>query len=180
MEEKKELNNEKINDFSPENALKTKNAFLNSGISPLILGTSISFHDEACFDKNLSDGMRSLQIASRIGFLGIRVFGNSIVGDEKECIRRVCSGIKELCRFAEPLNISVLLEVHGDFNTLERILPIVDHCRDSKAFGLIWDVCHTNSAYSDDWKRFYDPLAPYIRHIHLKDVKGGKHVFPFE
>ena len=172
------MNNEKILDFEPKNTLATKEIFTKAKILPLILGTSVSFHDENAFDKNIEIGRKSLEIASRIGFSAIRVFGNSIAGDHKACICRVASGIYELCRTAEKLGVNVLLEVHGDFNTLDRLLPIVSRCASSSSFGIIWDICHTHSSYSDNWLEFYKPLAQYIRHVHLKDIKNGRQVLP--
>lgn len=173
-----ELKNEKISDFSVENTEKTKKIFADANILPLILGTSVSFHDEDLLEKNLAEAEASLQIASRIGFSAIRVFGNSIVGDETECISRVASGISRLCRIAEKIGVSVFLEVHGDFNTIERILPIAELCCGIGSFGIIWDICHTHSAYNQNWRVFYDALEPYIRHVHIKDVFSGKQVLP--
>ena len=173
-----ELDNGKIVDFLPQNKDATKNAFNDAGVLPLILGTSVSFHNEDAYHKNFSDAECALEIAERIGFSAIRVFGNSLVGDEGACIFRVASAIRELCIEADKKNISVFLEVHGDFNTAGRILPIVERCSDLKSFGLIWDICHTHLTYGKEWKNFYDLLAPYIRHVHVKDVKDGKHVLP--
>ena len=173
-----ELPNEKIPEFLPENVANTKKALAEAEILPLILGTSVSFHDKESFEKNLADGKRALEIASRIGFSAIRIFGNSIVGDENECIARVASGVRSLCLIAEKIGVSVFLEVHGDFNTLERLLPIAEHCRDMHSFGIIWDICHTHVTYGENWLAFYDALAPYIRHVHLKDVANGRHVLP--
>lgn len=175
-----QLQNEKIADFSKERGPATKEMLAKAKITPLILGTSVSFHDEGKYVENLSAGKNALAIASRVGFRAIRIFGNSIVGDEASCIRRVASGVAELCHSAESAGISVLLEVHGDFNTVERILPIAEYCKDFKSFGIIWDICHTHKAYGKKWKEFYDPLSPYIRHVHLKDSKDGKHVLPGE
>lgn len=175
-----ELQNEKIPEFAPLNSYRTKKAFSEATIVPLILGTSVSFHNEFCIEKSIAEGKSALEIASRLGFGAIRVFGNSIVGDETECISRVADGIYELCVAAEGTGVSVLLEVHGDFNTVQRIMPIANKCRDREEFGIIWDICHTYGTYGEKWRDFYGSLAPYIRHVHLKDVKDGKHVLPGE
>ena len=171
-----ELDNEKVADISEENASHTVDAFETSGITPLVLGTSVSFHDGKSFDKMLNEGKTALKIASRIGFRAIRVFGNSIVGNEAVCICRVAKGIRELCLFAEDMGVSVWLETHGDFNTVERVMPIVEKCSDREEFGIVWDICHTHKPYGENWREFYDSLAPYIHHVHLKDVCNGKHV----
>ena len=173
-----EINNEKIPDFARENALATKKMLSDAEVLPLILGTSASFHDKDSFEKNILEGKKALEIASRIGFSAIRVFGNSIKENESEVISRVANGVRELCVFADKLGVLVFLEVHGDFNTVERLMPIVDICREYNSFGVIWDICHTHETYGKNWREFYDSLAPYIRHVHFKDVKERKQVLP--
>jgi sugar phosphate isomerase/epimerase len=174
------LNNGEIADFAPENAAKTKELMAAAGVTPLILGTSVSFHDEEKFAENLQMGSRDIEIAARLGFSAVRVFGNRIVGDEAACIRRVAEGVRTLCRAAAEKGVSVFLEVHGDFHTVSRLMPIAELCGACENFGLIWDICHTHAAYGADWRRFYEPLAPFIRHVHLKDIKKGVHVLPGE
>ena len=171
-----ELRNDKISDFLPENATETKQALLAAGIIPLVLGTSVSFHDEKSFDANIAAGKADMDIARRIGFSAIRVFGNSIVGDEQECMYRVARGIRELCLAAKGSGVGVWLEVHGEFNTLSRVLGVAELCSDLSEFGIIWDICHTHAHYAENWRAFYEPLAPYIRHVHLKDVQSSRHV----
>ena len=171
-----ELDNKKITCFSKEEASETKKAFARLGVRPLVLGTSCMFHDSVKYEDAISEGLAALKIASRIGFSAIRVFGDRIEGDEEECLARIANGILALCKEAKSLDVSVFLEVHGEINTVERIGRIVAACSDSPAFGLIWDVRHTRNTC--DPKEFYEHFAPYIRHVHFKDIKGTEHVLP--
>ena len=95
------------------------------------------------------------------------------------CIKRVSEGVKALCDYASGFGIDVYLEVHGDFITEERLAPIVARCEASPRFGLIWDACHTRNTYPDP-RVFFDRFAPYIRHVHLKDINEARHVLPGE
>ena len=174
------MDNGAIAALAPENAAQTKATLAAAGVKPLILGTSVSFHDEAKFEENLRIGKRDVALAAGLGFSAIRVFGNRIVGDEADCIRRVAEGVRTLCLAAADTGVSVYLEVHGDFHTVSRLIPIAEACNGCDNFGLIWDVCHTHNAYGAAWRQFYEPLAPYIRHVHLKDIKNGVHVLPGE
>ncbi len=171
------LDNSLIPEFKRESSESTVEAFKKAGIKPLVLGTSSSFHDVAKYDSAIEEGIRAVDIASRLGFFGVRVFGDFIVGDERECIRRVAEGVYTLCRYAEEKRVKVLLEVHGEFNTIERLAPIVERCKESASFGLIWDVCHTRDTYPD-WRIFYRAFDKYIAHVHLKDFKDGRNVLP--
>ena len=170
------LDNEKIPFFSEEESENTRNLLANAGISPLVLGTSATFHDPKNYDGAIAEGLAALKIASRIGFSAIRVFGDRIVGDEAECLARISEGILTLCKEAEGLGVQVLLEVHGEINTIERIETIVAACKKASCFGLLWDVCHTRKTCAP--KAFYERFAPYIRHAHFKDIVGDTHVLP--
>lgn len=56
---------------------------------------------------------------------------------------------------------------------------MIERCGAHPRFGLIWDLCHTRTSFPDP-RRFYSLFAPYIRHLHLKDIKDGVHVLPGE
>ena len=53
-------------------------------------------------------------------------------------------------------------------------MPIVERNEKYKNFGLIWDVMHTDRAYGDNWRVFYNLFRPYIKHIHIKDCIRAK------
>ena len=65
--------------------------------------------------------------------------------------------------------VDVLLEVHGDFNTVEALAPILDGMKEYSNFGLIWDIAHTHRPYGENWEIFYEFARPYIKHVHIKD-----------
>ena len=174
------LNNGSIPDFLPQNLSETAKKFADAKVLPLVLGTSCSFHNGEKYAAVWEEGTASVDIAARLGFRGIRVFGDRINGDEAACIRRVTDGILSLCEYAKDRGVEILLEVHGDFNTEERLQAVVNRCGGAENFGLIWDVCHTRETYGPRWREFYRTFAPYLRHVHLKDVKNGTLVLPGE
>lgn len=165
------LNNADIPDFSEENATKTKQLLTESGVRPLVLGTSCAFHTEEKYEAAMIEGREAIDIAARMGFPYIRVFGNNVLPEAREeSIARVCNGLAALCDFAKDKSVSVLLEVHGDFNTVENISPVLDTLGAYDNFGLIWDVYHSHRGCGLDWLPFYERIRPYIRHVHLKDM----------
>ena len=175
-----EMNNRKIAALSPECREQTLSKLSEEGISPVVLGTSCSFHDEAKYTSFIEEGYASIDIAQSFGFRGIRVFGNNVVGDEADCVRRVGEGVRTLCEYAEEKGVKVLLETHGDFNTRERIGAVCEACKGYESFGLLWDICHTRKTYGADWREFCDEFGALIRHVHLKDVADDKLVLPGE
>jgi sugar phosphate isomerase/epimerase len=165
------LPNGEIADFSEENATKTKSLFAEYGVAPYVLGTSCAFHTEEKYEKAMVEGREAILIARRIGFPFIRVFGNNILPDAREeSIARVCDGIAALCDFAKDKNVTVLLEVHADFNTVDALAPVLKALGTHENFGLIWDVMHSHVGCGLDWLPFYECIRPYIRHVHLKDI----------
>jgi len=163
------LDNAAIAAFRTENAPETRRMFAQKHIKPHVLGTSCSFHNAAQYAHALEEGKNSLRIAKLLGFPYIRVFGNNLTEDRDACIARVADGLRALCSYGEPDNTTVLLEVHGDFNTAENLNAVLERIPDVKNFGLIWDIAHTRVPYGERWPAFYRTFAPYILHVHFKD-----------
>ena len=168
-----EIANGKIRDFAAENASSTKTLFERNGKIPVVLGTSCAFHTEEKREKALREGREAIDIAFSLGIPYIRVFGNALTADRDACYDRVISGIASLCRYAEGKGVTVLLEVHGDYVTAERLLPITEVLGDLSTFGLIWDVAHSHKATGADFLPFYRAMRRYIRHVHLKDLRDS-------
>ncbi len=172
------LDNRLIPDFGEERINSTAECFGNAGVTPLILGTSCSFHEKDNFESAVCEGKAAVFTASELGVRGIRVFGNNLGDNPAESTQRVIDGISMLCRTADEAGTDVLLEVHGDFNTVEALMPVVKALENEKHFGLIWDICHTQKTYGENWREFYDAFCPFIRHVHIKDTKNGKLCLP--
>lgn len=168
-----QMDNTEIVDFKPENATKTKQLMLDSGIVPVVLGTSCMFQTEELYVKAMREGKDCICIAQPLEIPYIRVFGNNIVGNRAVCTQRVVNGIAELCRFAADRNVSVLLEVHGDYNTAETLSPVLKALNGYANFGLIWDIAHSHRAYGENWQEFYREIRYYIRHVHIKDFSDA-------
>jgi len=153
--------------FSHENTASTLKTFSDAGISFPVLGTSIACHEVFGGKKKLDDCLKDISFAKKIGAKYIRVFGNK---KTDTCSSpEVATVLLDLCALAAPYGITVLLEVHGDYNSTEMLSPITSALSDTENFGLIWDICHTDAIYGDGWEEFYLAMKPYIRHIHIKD-----------
>ena len=173
-----ELDNRMITDFSEENMEITREKMKKACVKPLILGTSCSFHDKDNYEKAVAEGKAAVLTAEKLGAKGIRVFGNNLGSDPTESTRRVISGVKTLCDFAFGKGVDILLEVHGDFNTAEALSPVAVALKNENNFGLIWDICHTQAPYGENWLEFYEKMRPFIRHVHIKDLKNGVLLLP--
>lgn len=167
-----ELRSEKLTPLLPENAPATLDALTARGLSLCCLDTSVSFDKGGDLDAALTEGIAAIDICARMGIPALRVFGNSIAPDETEraAILRVTDGLIQLCGALRDTDVRVLLEVHGDYDRLERLMPIVEGVAHPQ-FGILWDIMHTDAVYGNRYADFYAPLSPYIHHVHIKDYR---------
>ena len=159
----------KIPDLAAEHAADSRALLDEVGIVPVVLGTSCKFHDPGKRRAALDEGVTSAKAAAGLGIPFIRVFGNDAKPDAATATRSVIEGIGELCAAAG--DVIVLLEVHGDFNRSEALMPVIGALDRGgvRNFGLIWDVAHSDRAYGSEWQRLYNDIAPWVRHVHIKD-----------
>ena len=175
-----QMNNGKIACLQPEKATETKRILSENGIKPTVLGTSCMFHNAEKYDAAIPEGKECILSAQRLEIPYIRVFGNDLTEPHDACISRVCQGIASLCRFAADKQVTVLLEVHGGFNTVESLSPVLERLQTYPNFGLIWDIAHSHRVYGTNWLPFYSKIRPFIRHVHVKDLSdaNGKLTLP--
>ena len=156
--------------FRPERRRETMEKVRAHGLTLCGFGSSASFHDPARREDSLSDARAAIELCADVGIPYVRVFGNLVDAGSTpaEEVRRVAAGIRELCGEAAGTGVTILLEVHGTFNTAARVLKTVELVnRDN--FGILWDVAHSDEADLGAFLSFYEPVRPFIRHVHLKD-----------
>lgn len=163
---------ENISAFKPGRQQETLGKLSDHGLEIIGFGTSVSFHDAAKTEEMLAQGRTAIDVCHTMGIPAIRIFGDKISApeDEPKITDQVVSGAEALCAYAEGTGVDVLLEIHGDFNTLESVCPLVQRIG-YKSFGLLWDIEHSDKIYGDSFKTFYEPLKNYIKHVHIKDHK---------
>ena len=168
-----ELRAEKLPCFLPENRLRTQELLDRYGIRLCGLNTSCTFHDPEGLEASLAEGRTAIALCREMKIGAIRVFGDSLAaGGKDQIIRQAAEGIGCLCSEAEATGfVQVLLEVHGDFNTVEVYKQLLPMMAGHPSFGLIWDIEHSFRAYGQDYREFYHLIRPYIRHIHVKDCR---------
>lgn len=177
------LNIEDIPELSTQGAEAFKSRLTDNRLHALCLGTSASFHDSQKSENHVIEAKNAIICAYRCNISSIRIFGNNIASksEEKETADRVITSIKHLCHFSRTIHeqsynmrsgpVKILLEAHGDFNTTEILSYVCNNVRDD-LFGIIWDIAHTDRAFScgyGNYADFYNKLKKYIHHLHIKD-----------
>ena len=173
-----ELDFRRMPAFAPDRIEETRKQLASAGVVPLVLGSSCAFHDPSLWQNAVDEGATVVRTAAALGAMGVRVFGNRAVGERPAA--PVIEGIEAVLAATPQASVSVLLEVHGDFNTVAALSPILEHFKNEPRFGLIWDIAHSHTAYGENWPVFYGAIAPYVRHVHIKDARGDRLTLPGE
>lgn len=160
----------------PENREKTLKAFAERGIKLCVFGTSVHFHDPETVEQHYQTALEALRFCAECGIPMMRIFGNEVHPETEETqLSQIAEYFEKLSHEAEKVNVKVLLEVHGNLTTIERLRYVAERVQ-SPAFGIIWDVGHTHTNYGMQFETFYRALKPWICHIHMKDAihENGK------
>ena len=153
--------------FSNATAPRTRAQLQKAGLTICCLGTSVSFQDPAKEAEMLKEAQESIALCRRMRIPFMRVFADRL-GDEGDgpCLARNITGLGKVIAMAD--GVGVLLEVHGEFNTIQMLDPLLRTLEDAH-FGVLWDIQHSDRAYGAEFERLYDLIAPRIRHVHVKD-----------
>ncbi len=82
----------------------------------------------------------------------------------------------ELCRFAAPFGVTLLVETNGymaETKVLKEFMEAVEAAGITNA-GVIWDVHHTYRYYNESPAESYGNIKKYIKHTHFKDSVVGR------
>lgn len=166
---KDRLRSDTIEELLPENRPGILEYARDNGIGFCCLGASASFHEKEKREENTKEALAAIRLASACNIPYVRVFGNNLITDNEDNeIADIARCISILCNEAEKLNVTVLLEVHGDFNTSERMLKTAQAVNHD-SFGIIWDIQHSR----EDHVRFWERTKHLVRHVHIKDSRNG-------
>jgi sugar phosphate isomerase/epimerase len=163
-------------EFSPQQLPQTKQQIAAHGLKIACVSSSTELHktDPTEREKGLTDAKRFIDLAAALNAPYVRVFGNEIKGPKEEVIARVAEGMHVLGEYAGPLNITVIIESHGDFVHSDLLKDVLTRA-DSKHVGLLWDAHHTFADGHETPEETVKALGPWIKHTHLKDsVPGDK------
>ncbi|NLT41985.1 MAG: sugar phosphate isomerase/epimerase [Anaerolineae bacterium] len=138
------------------------------------IGTSSRFEtpDEGQRRQIIDRTKRYIELASDLGCERIRVFGNDIPAgvDRGECVQWVGESLRELGEFAEPHNVDVLLEMHGQFNYWGFSRAAVD-IADHPNVAIVYN-CDPRDMVAGSVVDTYNRVSHYIRHVHLHAFVG--------
>jgi sugar phosphate isomerase/epimerase len=158
-------------EFQSSAIAQTRRELRGRGLVVPVLGASINMHekDTAKYAEAMAETRRFIDVASALGTPYVRVFGNTLVKGAPRApqLAYIARGLRELGAYAQPRNVVILLESHGDFVDSPTLLEIM-RLTDSSAVALLWDAHHTFVG-GESPETSVRELGRFIRHTHLKD-----------
>ena len=166
-----------IKAFSNENIERTKNNLLDKNVKICCLTSACYLHLD---DRDyMSEAREYIDLAEKLSCPYIRVMGE--VGAEPS--ENFNDGLftqrlKELCSYAQPKGVTLLIENNGVYADSQRLMSIINAVK-STNIGIIWDIQHSCRNYGEDIEYTYNIIKKYVKHIHLKDsaLENGNNVY---
>jgi sugar phosphate isomerase/epimerase len=159
-------------EFSADQSAQSKKNVAARGLHISCVSSSASMHDTDPHkhEAQLADARRFIDLASALAVPYVRVFGNNIVGPRDQAIQHVAKSLHQLGDYANPKDVTVLIESHGDFTDSPTLRTVLEQA-DSPHVALLWDAHHTYVSGKEDPAFTVARLGKFIRHTHLKDSR---------
>jgi sugar phosphate isomerase/epimerase len=150
-----------------------RRTFEGHGLGVSAVGTSCRFApsaEEAA--RSVEDGLRYIEIASRLGAPLIRVFGGAFERagvSEDDAVGRVAESLSRLAEPARQAGVRVALETHDGFSAgalVGRALRQVNH----PSVGACWDWLHPFRV-GETPRQTAEHLRGFLIHAHTKDAR---------
>lgn len=161
-------------------ARETRDRFAGQGIRICDLGSSAQLHhaDTTKRKQQLDEARRFIDLAHQLNCPFVRVFPDQLPPDQprQKTLQLISGGLQELGQYARGSGVGVLLESHGELTRSNLLIEIMQPAQ-SPNVGLVWDIVNMWVDAQEAPTEVYAKLKPYIRHIHVKDVRivNGTH-----
>jgi sugar phosphate isomerase/epimerase len=166
-------------ELAPDKIAGVQKDLAAHGLKISDLGSSSEMHltDPEKRAQSIADAKKFIDLAEKLEAPYVRIFGNKLEGPRDECIHRVAAGMRELAVYAQPRNVAVMIESHGDFVTTPLLKRVLSEANHPNAL-LLWDAHHTFVDGREEPEATVGELGKWICHTHLKDSvpqNGDRH-----
>jgi len=159
--------------LSKEQRLEVREAFINSPVYLLSLGSTCEYHspDAAVVHKNIEETKRFAELAHDIGAIGVKVRPNGIPKDvpEAKTLEQIGLSLRECGQQSQGYGVEIWLEVHGrDSNVparVRRMMEIADH----PMVGVCWNS-NPEDVEDGSVAKNFELLKPWLRSVHINDL----------
>lgn len=165
-------------DATPAQRKEIKEKLEDAYLTAAGVGTSCVFEnpDPVERGKMIDRAKRFIELARDIDAPHVRVFGNVIPKgvDRDECVKYVGESLRILGEFADPLDVNVGLEMHGQFNFWKyalRAVEIANHPRVAIVYN-----CDKRDIIGGSIAATYSYVRKHIRHVHMHELTD---IYPY-
>ncbi|MFN7279775.1 MAG: sugar phosphate isomerase/epimerase family protein [bacterium] len=171
----RELDLPRSSDFNgPDKIRAARKMVEDNGLKFVCLGASAPLHhpEGAKREQSIDEGKRFIDLAEALGCPYVRVFPNNLPKDQDKAmtLQLIRQGLQTLGDHAAKTKVAVLMETHGDLIQTADIAEVMQGVERPNV-GLVWDFTNMWSITKEAPISVYPKLAPYIRHVHVKDYK---------
>jgi len=143
-----------------------------------LTASALSGHSDLTTAAGLVDGKKAVALCPQ---LGLTIMNTAIGGhySENEDKAAFMGHIHELADYAAARGVQISLEVHGDIMGSGALsIPLIQEIGRANV-GINYDTA--NCVFYGGVPAVDDigPCVPYLKHIHLKDKRGGARVWDF-
>ena len=176
----RELDLPRSSDFNgPDKIRAARKMVEDNGLKFVCLGASAPLHhpEGAKREQSIDEGKRFIDLAEALGCPYVRVFPNNLPKEQEKgmTLQLIRQGLQTLGDHASKTKVAVLMETHGDLIQTADIVEVMQGVERPNV-GLVWDFTNMWSITKEAPISVYPKLAPYIRHVHVKDynMQDGK------
>jgi len=158
-----------IEEFTPAHIAATKAALARKELEIPLLTSGCLLSDTAQREKTLKQGKAYIDTAAALGTPYVRMLADEQPAPGSAVdVGFVREQAQELSAYAAQKGVTILLETNGIFADSERLLKLLTSLKGG-SIGVLWDIHHPYRHQKEPVRTTYKTLAPYIRHVHLKD-----------
>lgn len=140
--------------------------------------SALSGHSDLTTAEGVVDGKKAVDLCVQ---LGLTIMNTAVGGhySENENKEAFLNNIHELADYAAERGIEVSLEIHGDIMASGQIsIPLMQEIGRANV-GINYDTANCVFYGAVEACDDIRPVVPYLKHVHLKDKRGGPRVWDF-
>jgi len=141
-----------------------------TGLTIPCLSSGACLADARVTREALAETEAYINLAAALGVPYVRVLGDRDPAPDTAHVDEALlkENLAKLAPLALEKNVTLLVETNGVYADSARLAKLLA-AMNSSALGVLWDVHHPYRYNNEKPAQTYANLAPYLRHVHVKD-----------
>ena len=161
-----ELYTPHIEAFLPAHIEATRSHLKRLSLNVPCLASSCNLNN----DDDVEKAKAYVDTASALSAPYIRLLGDLAPAPSDDVsLKVVVSNLVEIADYAKDKNVTPLIETNGFFAKTKALGALFQKELDGENVGILYDIHHPYRFFNEDPAYTVDNIAPFVRHVHLKD-----------